>query len=72
MKFNIGANWEIVVDGKPRSYRDDLEIAREAARYLRARNSKAEVAVRNFTTGEELSIMEHDSTAWADRKKVRR
>jgi hypothetical protein len=72
MRFNIGANWEIVVDGKPRSYRDDLEIAREAARYLKSRNPKSEVAVRNFATAEELNIIEHDPTAWADRKSRRR
>jgi hypothetical protein len=29
MGRNTGATWEIVVDGKPRSYRDSLEIARE-------------------------------------------
>ena len=45
MRANTGADWEIVVDGKPRSYRDDLEIAREAARYLKSRNPKSELAV---------------------------
>lgn len=35
MGLNNGADWEIVIDGKPRSYRDTLEVAREAVRYLK-------------------------------------
>src|SRR5687767_633465 len=33
--FNTGANWEIAVDGRPRSYRDDRAVAMEAALYLK-------------------------------------
>ena len=72
MGLNAGANWEIVVDGKPRSYRDDLEVARAAARYLKSKNPKSEVAIRNYATGEVLAMtVERDSVAWAD-KKARR
>ncbi len=72
MAHNTGANWEIVIDGKPRSYRDNVEIAREAARYLKSKNPKSEVAVRNYATGEVLSIAEDVSVAWADGKRARR
>lgn len=73
MGDNGGANWEIVVDGKPRSYRDNLEIAREAARYLKSRNPKSDVAIRNYATGELLSITDAAApVAWADLKKARR
>jgi hypothetical protein len=72
MKLNTGATWEIVIDGKPRSYRDELEIALEAARYLKSRNPKSDVVVRNYATGEVLSITVHDPLAWADGKRARR
>jgi hypothetical protein len=73
MGLNTGANWEIVIDGRPRSYRDNREIAREAARYLKSKNPKSEVAIRNYATGEVLAMtVEHDSVAWANGKKARR
>jgi hypothetical protein len=73
MGFNTGATWEIVIDGRPRSYRDNLEIAREAARYLKSKNPKSEVAIRNCATGEALPMtVKHEAVAWADGKKARR
>jgi hypothetical protein len=45
---NVGANWEITVDGKPRSYRDDPQVAVEAANYLKIKNPKSEVCVRDL------------------------
>jgi hypothetical protein len=36
----IGAQFEISVDGKPRSYRDTKSIAMEAAEFLKSRNPK--------------------------------
>ena len=71
MAHNTGANWEIVIDGKPRSYRDNLELAREAARYMKSRNPKSEVSVRNIVTSEELSIADA-SVNWADISKAPR
>jgi hypothetical protein len=65
----ILAAWEIVIDGKPRSYRDDVEIAREAGRFLKSKNPKSDVTVRNYSTGEVLSITVHDPLAWANGKK---
>jgi hypothetical protein len=73
MRSNTGANWEIIVDGKPRSYRDDLEIAREAARYLKVRNPKNEVVIRNYTTAEVMSMTsDQQPVAWAEGKRARR
>jgi orotate phosphoribosyltransferase-like protein len=47
---------------------NDLEVAREAARYLRTKNAKSEVAVRNYATGEAQDMsVERISVAWASR-----
>ena len=43
-----GARWEITVEGKPRSYRVDRQIAIELAQYLERKNSNVEVTVRDL------------------------
>ena len=48
MKKQIGARWEITVDGKPRSYRVDKQIAIESAQYLKRKNPNVEVTVRDL------------------------
>jgi len=55
-QVNPGANFEIVVDAKPGSYRDDQKIAVEAAQYLKLKNPNVEVAVRDIRTGEVTPI----------------
>ena len=45
---NIGANFEIIVDGKPRSMRDLKEIAIEAGIYLKRKQPQSEVSVRDI------------------------
>jgi hypothetical protein len=52
MMANKGANWEIAIDGKPRSHRDDKTIAFEAALYLKYRHLRNEVTARDLATGE--------------------
>ena len=47
-QVNSGANYEISVDGKPRSYRDDPLIAAEAAKFLKLKNPNVEVAIRDM------------------------
>jgi hypothetical protein len=48
MQKNItGAHFEILLDGKSRSYRDRKEVAIEAARFLKDRNLNSEVTVRD-------------------------
>jgi hypothetical protein len=55
-QVNPGANFEIVVNGKPRTNRDDQNIAVEAAQYLKSKNPNVEVAVRDIRTGEVTPI----------------
>ena len=47
---NGGAQFEISVDGKPRSLRDLRETAFEAAQYLKSLNPHVEVAVLDLQT----------------------
>jgi hypothetical protein len=44
---DIGACFEIRVDGKTRSYRDRKEIAIEAGEYLKQMQPKSEIIVRD-------------------------
>src|SRR5262245_38695306 len=48
LQMNKGARWEIIVDGKPRSYRDCKETALEGARFLKGRNPTQQVLVRDL------------------------
>jgi hypothetical protein len=48
MKKQSGARWEIVVDGKPRSYDRDKRLAINGAEYLKAKNPNAEATVRDL------------------------
>jgi hypothetical protein len=52
MKTASGAQFEISVDGKPRSYRDTKEVAIEAADYLKQRQPHSEVTVKDLKTGD--------------------
>ena len=45
---NLGAQFEIVVDYKPRSYRDIKETAIEAAEYLKRQHPNSKILVRNI------------------------
>jgi hypothetical protein len=47
--------FEILVNGTPRTYRDDEELAIDAGRRLKARD-KSEIAVFNTITGMWLAI----------------
>ena len=58
MKKNIGANYEIAVDGTPRSYRVDKQIATDSARFLTTKNPGAKLTVRDLTTGE-IIVVKH-------------
>jgi hypothetical protein len=51
-----GAIFEILVDGKPRSYRDIKQVAIESAEYLKSRNPNSEVAVKDLQSGEVTPI----------------
>jgi hypothetical protein len=43
-----GAQFEILIDGKPPSYRDSKPVAIEAAEYLKRRYPNSEVAVKDL------------------------
>jgi hypothetical protein len=47
-----GAQFEILIDDKTRSYRDTKPVAMEAAEYLKRRFPNSEVAVKDLKGGE--------------------
>ena len=48
MKKNTGARWEITVDGRSRTYDHNMQLAIEAAEYLKLKNPAAELTVRDL------------------------
>jgi hypothetical protein len=56
MKSNQGAQYEISVDGVPRTYRDRQDIALQTARFLKSRNPHSVVKIRHLQTGEETVV----------------
>jgi hypothetical protein len=51
-----GAQFEITVDGKPRSYRDRKAVAIEAAEYLKRKHPNSEVVVKDLVSGKEMAV----------------
>jgi hypothetical protein len=51
-----GAQFEISLDGKPRSYRDRKAVAMEAAEYLKSRHPNSEVVVKDLASGKETAV----------------
>ena len=49
MNNQTGAQFEILLDGKPRSYRDTKSGAMDAATFLKGRQPHSEVAVTSGT-----------------------
>ena len=47
-----GAQFEILVDGKPRSYRDINAVAIETAEFLRSKNPNSDIAAKDLRIGE--------------------
>jgi hypothetical protein len=47
-----GAQFEISVDGNPRSYRDIKTVAIASAEFLKSRNPNSNIAVKDLRTGE--------------------
>ena len=56
MKPNHGAQYEISVDGVPRSYRDRHDIALQTSRLLKSRNPHSVVKLKDLQTGEETVV----------------
>ena len=51
-----GAQYQISVDGVPRTYRDRQDIALQAARFLKSRNPNSTVKLKDLQTGEETVV----------------
>ena len=56
MKPNSGAQFEISIDGVPRTYRDRQDIALQTAQLLKSRNPNGVVKMRDLRTGEETIV----------------
>jgi hypothetical protein len=51
-----GAQFEISIDGKPRSYRDQKAVAIEAAEYLKGKFPNSEVLVKDLASGKATAV----------------
>jgi hypothetical protein len=51
-----GAQFEISIDGVPRTYRDRKDLALLAAQILKSKNHNSVVKLRDLQTGEEVVI----------------
>ena len=56
MNPNHGAQYEISIDGVPRSYRDRQDIALQTARFLKSRKPHSVVKLKDLQTGEESVV----------------
>ena len=46
----LGAQFEILIEGKPRSYRDRKAVAMEAAEYLKSKHPHSEVVMKDLAS----------------------
>ena len=56
MRDNPGAQYEISVDGVPRTHRDRQDIALQTARFLKSQNPNSMVKMKDLRTGEETVV----------------
>jgi hypothetical protein len=56
MRVIHSAQFELSVDGVPRSYRDRKDLALQSAQILKSRNPNSVVKLRDLQTGEEIVI----------------
>jgi hypothetical protein len=56
MKVNHGAQYEISIDGVPRTHRDRQDIALQTARLLKSKNPNSVVKLKDLQTGEETVV----------------
>jgi hypothetical protein len=56
MKTNTGAQYEISIDGVPRTHRDLKNLALQSAQFLKSQNPHSTVKVKGLQTGEELIV----------------
>jgi hypothetical protein len=51
-----GAQFEIRIDGAPRTYRDRKDMAIESAEFLKARNPQSVVEVKDLQSGDVTAV----------------
>ena len=51
-----GAQFEISLDGVPRTYRDRKDLALQSAQFLKSRNPNSVVKLKDLQTGEEIVV----------------
>jgi hypothetical protein len=51
-----GTQFEVSIDGTPRTYRDDKAMAIEAAELLKRKHPNSAVLVQNLQTGETITV----------------
>ena len=56
MRVVASAQFEISIDGVPRTYRDRKDLALLAAQILKSRNPNSVVSLKDLQTGEEIVI----------------
>ena len=56
MKTKHGAQFEISIDGVPRTYRDRKDIALQSAQLLKSSNPNSVVKLKDLPTGEETVV----------------
>ena len=52
----LGAQFEVLVEGKPRSYRDRKAVAIEAAEYLKWKHPHSVVEVKDLASGKATAV----------------
>jgi hypothetical protein len=56
MKKTPGAQFEISIDGTPRTHRDLKPLAMEAAEYLKRKHPNSAVTVKDLQSGEATAV----------------
>ena len=56
MRVVASAQFEISIDGVPRTYRDRKELALSATQMLKSRNPNSVVKLKDLESGEEIII----------------
>jgi hypothetical protein len=56
MRPPAGAQFEISIDGKPRSYRDRKDIAIEAAEQLKRKHPHGDIVVKDLRSGKATGV----------------
>ena len=56
MRVVASAQFEISIDGVPRTYRDQKDLALLAAQILKSRNPNSVIKLKDLKTGEEVVV----------------